>query len=62
MRAVQRETAIARRATETLLRHTQGLLITLGHIARGSTAYAPRTARPQPSTTPAALSTMNCVG
>ncbi len=59
MHAVQRETTIARRATEALLRHTHGLLITLGQIARGSTHYAPRGGRPTHTPT---LSTMSLVG
>lgn len=56
MQQVQQHTAVARRASEALLGHVNGLMRTIGSAARGGAAYVP-TGRLQTRTT--TLSTIN---
>lgn len=56
MHAVQAETAVAKRAAETLVRHVSGLVRTLATVSHGHAAYSPIGRTPAQ---PAPLSTLS---
>ncbi len=56
MRCVQEETSIVRRATESLAKHMQGIVQTIGAISTGVSTYGSRGAFPQSN---AAVSTFS---
>lgn len=56
MKRVQQETSVVRRATETLAKHMQGIIQTIGAISSGASTYGSRGAFPQQNT---ALSTFS---
>ena len=56
MRAVQEQTAVARRAGDALLRHVNGLVRTLASVSHGGAAYGPIGRAPQQ---PAPMSTLS---
>ncbi len=56
MEQVQTASSTARRATETLARHMQGLVQTIGMIASGMTTYSDNGALPRQAR---AMSTIN---
>ncbi len=50
MKAVQQETGIVRRATETLAKHMHGIVQTIGALSAGASTYGSRGAFPQSNT------------
>lgn len=56
MRAVQAETAVAKRAAESLVQHVSGLVRTLANVSHGHAAYGPVGRTPQQ---PAPMSTLS---
>ncbi|MEM1446504.1 MAG: flagellar export chaperone FlgN [Planctomycetota bacterium] len=56
MRAVQEQTAVAKRASESLVKHVSGLVRTLANVSHGHAAYGPVGRTPQQ---PAPMSTLS---